>query len=164
MEENELFERASVPKAFFTLTIPLVLGRIVGLVYNMVDTYFIAKTQDAALVAGAGLMALAAPRLIRFFLQDAAIVEKGSLMLRFMLAGAPFAGLLLVFITLFQATGKAMPTLALTLSRQGIIYAICIFALRAVFGFHGVICAQAVSDVLTTLLALVLFARSGIVV
>lgn len=92
MEENELFERASVPKAFFTLTIPL------------------------------------------------------------------------VFITLFQATGKAMPTLALTLSRQGIIYAICIFALRAVFGFHGVICAQAVSDVLTTLLALVLFARSGIVV
>lgn len=34
MEENELFGRASVPKAFFTLTIPLVLGRIVGLVYN----------------------------------------------------------------------------------------------------------------------------------
>ncbi len=113
-------------------------------------------------VAGAGIMALAATQLMQFFLQDAAIVEKGSLMLRCMLAGAPFAGLLLVFITLFQATGKAMPTLILTLSRQGIIYAVCMFALRALFGFHGVICAQAVSDVLTTLLAFVLLGISGI--
>ena len=52
---NELFEKTPVPKAFFTLTIPVVLGRIVGLVYNMVDTYFISKTQDAALVAGVSL-------------------------------------------------------------------------------------------------------------
>ncbi len=115
-------------------------------------------------IVGAGAMALLAPQLIQIFLKDAGIVEKGSLMLRCMLASAPFAGLFLVFITLFQATGKALPTLILTLSRQGIIFAACIFALRALFGFHGVICAQAVSDVLTTLLAIVLFVKSGIAV
>ncbi len=113
-------------------------------------------------VAVAGTMALTAPRLMQFFLKDSSVVEKGSLMLRCMLASAPFAGLFLVFITLFQATGKAMPTLVLTLSRQGILYAVCIFALRALFGFHGVICAQAVSDVLTTLLAVLLLRSSGI--
>ena len=113
-------------------------------------------------VAGAGIMALAAPQLIRFFRRDEAIVRTGSLMLRCTLASAPFAGLFLVFITLFQATGKALPTLILTLSRQGIIYALCMAVLRAAFGFYGVICAQAVSDVLTAGLAFVLFRKSGI--
>ncbi len=113
-------------------------------------------------VIGAGVMALAAPQLIRFFLKDETIVRIGSLMLRCTLASAPFAGLFLVFITLFQATGKALPTLILTLSRQGIVYAVCMAVLRTAFGFHGVICAQAVSDVLTAGLAFVLFKKSGI--
>lgn len=113
-------------------------------------------------IAGAGIMAVAAPQLIRIFMKDAKIVEMGSLMLRCMLVSAPFVGLFLVFTTLFQAAGKGMPTLILTLSRQGILFAICLFALRAVFGFYGVICAQVVSDVLTTLLAFGLFRKSGI--
>ena len=50
MEENRLFEKVSVPKAFFTLTIPLVLARIVGLVYNMADTYFVTKLGTSASV------------------------------------------------------------------------------------------------------------------
>ncbi len=113
--------------------------------------------QIAIAVLGAGPMFLAAPHLIRFFLQDSAIVEMGGLMLRCLLASAPFAGLFLVFITLFQATGKALATLILTLSRQGILFALLLFLLRAFFGFHGVICAQAVADVLSVLLAFCLY-------
>lgn len=118
--------------------------------------------QMAVAVVIAGMMALLAPQLIRFFMKEDTIVRLGSLILRCMLSSAPFTGLFLVFITLFQATGKALPTLILTLSRQGILFAVCLFALRAVFGFHGVICAQAVSDVLTTGLAFLLFKRSGL--
>ena len=50
-----LFEQASIPKAYFTLTIPSVLGKIVMLLYNMADTWFIAATGDTHLVAGVAL-------------------------------------------------------------------------------------------------------------
>ncbi len=55
--KNDLFETASVPKAYFSLALPVVLSMIVSLVYNMVDTWFIAKTQNTALIAGVSLCA-----------------------------------------------------------------------------------------------------------
>ena len=37
--ENEIFEKAPVPKAFFTMALPVVFSMVISLVYNMVDTY-----------------------------------------------------------------------------------------------------------------------------
>lgn len=44
MLENELFEQAPVHKAYFKFALPVVFSMVVSLVYNMVDTYFIAQT------------------------------------------------------------------------------------------------------------------------
>ena len=55
--ENELFEKAPVPKAYFTMALPVVMGMVVSLIYNMVDTFFIARTQNTDLVAGVSLCA-----------------------------------------------------------------------------------------------------------
>ena len=55
--KNDLFETASIPKAYFTLALPVVLSMVVSLIYNMVDTYFIARTQNTALIAGVSLCA-----------------------------------------------------------------------------------------------------------
>ena len=55
--ENYLFEKMSVPKAYMKLALPVVLSMIVSLVYNMVDTYFIALTGVQELVAGVSLVA-----------------------------------------------------------------------------------------------------------
>lgn len=41
---NELFESAPVHKAYFSLSLPVVFSMVISLVYNMVDTYFIAQT------------------------------------------------------------------------------------------------------------------------
>lgn len=54
-DRQQLFETASIPKAYFALTIPSVLGKIVMLLYNMADTWFIAATGDTNLVAGVAL-------------------------------------------------------------------------------------------------------------
>ncbi len=54
---NELFETAPIPKAYMKLALPVVMGMIVSLVYNMVDTYFIALTGNTSLVAGVSLVA-----------------------------------------------------------------------------------------------------------
>ena len=55
--KQDLFEKAPIPKAYFSFAIPLVLGNIVTLFYNMVDTFFIAKTGDTNLIAGISLCA-----------------------------------------------------------------------------------------------------------
>lgn len=54
--ENYLFEKAAVPKAYMKLSFPVVLSMMVSLVYNMVDTYFIALTGNQDLVAGVSLV------------------------------------------------------------------------------------------------------------
>lgn len=55
--EQELFARAPIPRAYFKMALPVVLSMLVSLVYNMVDTWFIAQTQNTALVAGVSLCA-----------------------------------------------------------------------------------------------------------
>ena len=53
--EQELFERAPVPKAYFTFALPVVFSMVFSLVYNMADTFFIARTGNTNLIAGVSL-------------------------------------------------------------------------------------------------------------
>ena len=55
--EQELFARVPIPRAYFKMALPVVLSMLVSLVYNMVDTWFIAQAQNTALVAGVSLCA-----------------------------------------------------------------------------------------------------------
>jgi Na+-driven multidrug efflux pump len=55
--ENELFEKAPIPKAYMKMALPVVMGMIVTLIYNLVDTYFIALTGNTDLIAGISLCA-----------------------------------------------------------------------------------------------------------
>lgn len=64
--ENELFEKTPVPKAYMKLALPVVLSMMVSLVYNMVDTYFIALTGVQELVAGVSLVVPVFTMLIAF--------------------------------------------------------------------------------------------------
>ncbi|MCD8127834.1 MAG: polysaccharide biosynthesis C-terminal domain-containing protein [Clostridiales bacterium] len=54
---QDYFEKAPVPKAYFHFTMPVVFSMVLSLVYNMVDTYFIAQTGNTNLVAGVSLCA-----------------------------------------------------------------------------------------------------------
>ena len=55
--ENELFEKAPIPRAYMKMALPVVMGMIVTLVYNLVDMYFIALTGNTNLIAGISLCA-----------------------------------------------------------------------------------------------------------
>lgn len=52
---NDLFEKAPIPKAYMQLALPVVLGMVASMVYNLADTFFVAKTGNANLVAGIAL-------------------------------------------------------------------------------------------------------------
>lgn len=52
---NDLFEKAPIPKAYFHLALPVVLGMVASMIYNLADTFFVAQTGNADLVAGIAL-------------------------------------------------------------------------------------------------------------
>ena len=54
MEEN-IFERGSIKKTYFKLAMPVVFGLMISVVYNIVDTYFIAATNNTSIVAAVSL-------------------------------------------------------------------------------------------------------------
>lgn len=105
---------------------------------------------------------ISAPQIIRIFMSDGGVIQAGSRILRCMVITMPLMGIILVCTTLFQAAGKAMPAFLLSISRQGVALLICMVVLSAVFGFYGVILAQAAADVVSVILALVLLKRSDI--
>ena len=105
---------------------------------------------------------ISAPQIIGIFMSDGGVIQAGSRILRCMVITMPLMGIILVCTTLFQAAGKAMPAFLLSISRQGVALLICMMVLSAVFGFYGVILAQAAADVVSVILALVLLKRSNI--
>ena len=52
-----IFEQESFRKTYFTLAVPVTMGMLFSVVYNIADTYFIARTQNTGLVAGVSLCA-----------------------------------------------------------------------------------------------------------
>lgn len=105
----------------------------------------------------AGSLILFAPQIIKLFMNDGNIVAAGTPILRWLLVTAPFIGIVLVFTTLFQAMGKAVPALILSISRQGVIFAVCLIVFSHFMGYTGIICSQAVADTITAFIALSLY-------
>ncbi|MFC6260012.1 MATE family efflux transporter [Levilactobacillus fujinensis] len=52
---EELFERSSIPRAYFKLALPVVLSMVASMIYNLADTFFVSQTQNTNLVAGVAL-------------------------------------------------------------------------------------------------------------
>ncbi len=100
--------------------------------------------------------------LMKVFIQNAAIVADGAVMLRWQIAGMVFCAVVLLYTCLFQASGKALNALVMSLSRQGLLFVVVFKIATAVAGYNGFLAAQLISDVLSAALALVLYRRSFI--
>ena len=107
------------------------------------------------------ILSLAAPALIGVFMPDASIIAIGVPMLRMQQIGMFFVAIVLVTTCTFQSAGKSVGAFLLSVSRQGVIFAAVILLASRLFGYTGVLAAQAVSDVLTAILAVGLF-RHGL--
>lgn len=53
---KEIFEIMPVPKAVQTMAIPTIIGQLIVLFYNMADTFFVGRTNNPLMVAGASLI------------------------------------------------------------------------------------------------------------
>lgn len=110
-------------------------------------------------VSLASLLALAAPLMMRLFVKDTEMIATGVPMLRLQLAGMLFVAIVLVTTTTFQSAGKALGAFLLSISRQGVFLILTLATGSALFGYYGILAAQACSDFLTALLAVFLFRK-----
>lgn len=103
------------------------------------------------------LLIIFAPFLIRLFMKDPTIIREGTGMIRWLSSSAVLSGIFLVFTTMFQSMGKAVPAFWLSFCRQGLIFALVIILMNSLFGYHGIIAAQPVADLLTFILSIILY-------
>lgn len=101
-------------------------------------------------------MVFARKTLIQVFINDAEVVSYGIQMVVALQLSAPFIGILFLCINTIQGMGKALPSLILTICRQGLIFIPLIFILNMIFGLQGVIYAQPAADYLSIVLAILI--------
>ncbi len=84
---------------------------------------------------------LLAPDLMGGFIDNAGIIADGAVMLRWLVSGMVFCAGVLLFTCLFQASGKALPALVMSLSRQGVVFVAVFLIATAVAGYQGFLAA-----------------------
>jgi len=105
----------------------------------------------SVIVAGAGfLLMMIFPRsVITLFSNDPELIDEGISILRIVILFLPFIGIQMLGGGMFQAIGKAMPALILTISRQILFLVPAVFLLPLVFELNGIWMAVPVADFLS---------------
>ncbi len=96
--------------------------------------------------------------LVYAFLDNPDASGYGIAFARIYIYSGPVIGLLFVFINAIQSTGAAIPSLILSISRQGLLYIPILLLFRGLFDSAPMLAAaQPAADYLSTLLAFILF-------
>lgn len=111
-----------------------------------------------AIIASLILIVLS-PFVIKLFMNNPQIIADGSYMLRVCLLTTPFIGAILVYTTVFQSAGKGWSALVMSISRQGVVYFISMVVMVKILGYHGVVMAQPVADILTCAIGYLIYQR-----
>lgn len=98
-------------------------------------------------------MVIAREGIIQAFINDEAVIDYGIQMVIALQISGPIIGILFLCINVLQGMGKALPSLILTICRQGLIFIPLVFLLNGLFGLEGVIYAQPGADFVSIVLA-----------
>ena len=116
-----------------------------------------------ALILGTVLAAICyvfTNQIVSAFLTDQTAFAYAVQFARILLSTSFLFGVFYVLVNALQAMGAATPALLISMSRQGIIFIPVLFILQAVIGMTGLVWAQPVADVLSILIAAILFGKT----
>lgn len=71
---------------------------------------------------------------MELFIKDSEAIEVGSQFVRILIISVPVLGVQFVLNNVFQAMGKAVPALILSVSRQGLIFVHVLYIANNVLG------------------------------
>lgn len=100
-------------------------------------------------------------QIIGVFLSDPAAFDYAVQFTRILLTTSFLFGLYYVLTNALQAMGAAAESLIINVSRQGLIFIPALYILKSFMGLTGLVWAQPVADVLSILLAMVLFIHTS---
>ena len=104
-----------------------------------------------------GACYLLTEQIVNLVLTNAEAFDYGCHFSRILLTTSFLFGVYYVLTNTLQAMGAATPSFIINLSRQGILFIPILFALEALLGLDGLLWAQPVVDVLSLLLAVILY-------
>ncbi|SFZ89965.1 putative efflux protein, MATE family [Flaviramulus basaltis] len=132
---------------------------IAGFNYGAQEYQRVKKTIFTALKYASGLatlvfiMLMLFPEAItRLFTTDVEVIKQTPSDMRWVFAATPIVAIQLIGAAYFQAIGKAIPALLLTLTRQGFIFIPLILILPKFYGELGVWMSFPISDTLATII------------
>ena len=117
---------------------------------------------SANIIAGTVLTILYcifAKQIVNIFSEDAAVVYVGRYMIYGLMTSMPFIGILFCLNFTFQAAGKGTQSLILAVSRQGFVFFPMLFVMNHFFGIYGIVYAQPIADIVSVIMALLMFMR-----
>jgi len=118
--------------------------------------WFCVKLSTVVLVGIAAVGILFAPQVVSIFRDDPEVIAVGKVAMRMQCISFPLAAWIVMCNMMTQTIGKAGRAAFLATARQGLFFIPAILILPRLFGLFGLEMAQAVSDVITFVLALIL--------
>lgn len=112
-----------------------------------------------AVISG-GLLILFARPVTALFMNQPDIVNAGNYMLIATIITTTIVGIILVYTTVFQSVGNAWAAFIMASVRQGVVYFIALEILKVTFGYHGIVWAQAASDIITCIIGYFIYEKS----
>ncbi len=95
--------------------------------------------------------------IISLFLKEEAAAAMGVQYMLYVMAGAPFLGLVYLSTNYLQATKKAGSAVIVSLLRQGLLLIPLLYLMHAIAGFTGLAAAHMISDIVSALIAGIIF-------
>lgn len=105
------------------------------------------------------LLIVAAPAAVHIFLKEEVLSQTAVLMLRAQVVSMVFLAVIQFISIIFQATGKTVPALILSVSRQGYVFVIVLFIAVRAAGYYGIVFTQPIADLLSALIAFLLYQK-----
>lgn len=93
------------------------------------------------------------------FLQDAVLIEQTGYFLKVLCLSAPMLGVINTMTSYFQALGKAVKSLIITVLRNAVLFIPGVIILNYFWKLHGVIAAQPVVETVLTIICLLMYRK-----
>lgn len=97
--------------------------------------------------------------LVAIFLHDEKLVEQTGYFLRILCLSAPMLGVINVVTNYFQALGKALSSLFITLMRNAILFIPAVIFLNYIWKLNGVIAAQPIVETVLAAVCMVMYIK-----
>lgn len=91
--------------------------------------------------------------------QDAALIEQTGYFLKILCLSAPMLGVINMMTSYFQALGKAVRSLTITVLRNAALFIPGVIILNHIWQLNGVIAAQPVVETILTVICLFMYSR-----